>query len=220
MSEDLDDRIRLRSADRRRRRRTELRRAILEAAVGLFERRGYEDFSLRRVAEEIGYSATTIYNYFDDKDDLLLHVAMEGFERFGEELQAAYDSAIDPLDRLEAIGRAYVEFGLEHPVHYRLMFLQRGEFLAREAPEGYESVIDSFAILERVVLEGLESGRLPPGELRTYAGALWAHVHGIVALGIGVPSVGPEAARALFEFGHPRFVAGLAAAPEAPEARD
>ena len=215
MEESRDDRIRRRSADRRERRRAEVHRAILDAAVDLFEGHGYEAFSLRGVAVEIGYSATTIYHYFQDKDDLLLHVAMEGFARFGEELQAAYDGAADPLARLEAIGRAYVAFGLEHPVHYRLMFLQRGEFLSREAPADYESVIDAFAVLERVVLECLEAGRLPPGEVRAYANALWAHVHGIVALGIAVPAVGPENARGIFDFAHPRFLAGLAAGPEA-----
>lgn len=211
-----DERIRRRSAARRERRRAEVKGAILEAAVALFEEHGYDGFSLRGVAVEIGYSATTIYHYFQDKDDLLLHVALEGFEPFGERLRAAYAEAEGPLARLEAIGRAYVEFGLEHPIPYRLVFLQRGEFLSRAAPEGYGPVIDAFAVLERGVLEGLEAGVLPPGEVRAYANALWAHLHGIVALAIAVPAVGAEHARATFAFGYRRFLAGLAAGPGAP----
>ncbi|MFX5306100.1 helix-turn-helix domain-containing protein, partial [Acinetobacter baumannii] len=64
-------RIRQKSAERRERRRQETRRAILEAATRMFEREGYEGFSLRQVAEAIGYTPTTIYLYFKDKDDLL-----------------------------------------------------------------------------------------------------------------------------------------------------
>ncbi|MFH4082248.1 helix-turn-helix domain-containing protein, partial [Acinetobacter baumannii] len=67
-------RIRQNSAQRRERSRQETRQAILEAAIQMFEREGYEGFSLRQVAENIGYTPTTIYLYFKDKDDLLFAV--------------------------------------------------------------------------------------------------------------------------------------------------
>ena len=195
-------RIRAGSAQRRAARREDTRRAILAAATELFQAQGYEDFSLRQVAEAIGYSPTTIYLYFADKDDLLFHAAMEGFALFGERLQAAYESSSDPAAKLAALGRAYIAFGLEHPVNYRLMFMQRGEFLDRTPPEGCESVIDSFGLLLRAVQEGLAAGRIRPGDERAYAGMIWAGVHGIVSLAIATPYFDREAAfglQALFE---------------------
>ncbi|HEX7005014.1 MAG TPA: TetR/AcrR family transcriptional regulator [Trueperaceae bacterium] len=192
-----EERIRQRSAERRSVQRAERRRSILDAAATLFLEHGYERFSLRQVAEEIGYSPTTIYLYFSDKDDLLFHVAMDGFGRFGEELQEACDGASEPLEKLAAIGEAYVEFGLTNPVHYRLMFMQRGEFLEREPPEGYESVIDSFGILTRTVEECLEAGVIEDGDTLAYAAMIWAAVHGVVALAIATPYLEYERALAV-----------------------
>ena len=204
-----DERIRRRSAQRRSERRAELRRAILDAATELFLEQGYERFSLRQVAEAIGYSPTTIYLYFDDKDDLLFTVAMDGFKRFGEMLQEAYDAASEPLARLSAIGDAYVEFGLANPVHYRLMFMQRGEFLQREPPEGYESVIDSFAILRKTVEECLEAGVIADGDPMAYSAMIWARVHGIVALAIATPYFDAKQARAIHELAAKALIHGI-----------
>src|SRR5260370_7898358 len=65
-----------------------LRQTILTTAGELFLEQGYDHFSLRKVAERIGYSPTTIYLYFRDKDDLLFTVVDEGFTRFGNHLPA------------------------------------------------------------------------------------------------------------------------------------
>jgi AcrR family transcriptional regulator len=171
------------SAQRREREKQELRQAILEAAAKLFEEKGYEGFSLRQVAEEIGYTPTTIYLYFKDKDDLLLHVAYDGFRQFGESLETAYRSKETPLERLNAVGWAYFEFAMSHPIHYRLMFMQRGEFM-RHRLEGYESVIDSFGVLKRTIQEGMEAGEMIPGNVEAHAALIWASVHGVVSLAL------------------------------------
>ena len=203
-------RIRTNSAARREARKADTRRALLDAAASLFREQGFERFSLRQVAEATGYSATTIYLYFDDKNDLLYHVALEGFARFGEVLQAAYDEEEDPLRRLAAIGRAYVDFGLDAPVHYRLMFMQRGEFLDREPPAGHEPVIDSFAILTRTIQECLDAGRIRDGDVANYAGAIWSAVHGIVALSISTPYFDRDSARAVLKTSQRMIVEGIA----------
>ena len=197
------------SAKRREQGKAETRRAILDAAVALFQEHGFENFSLRQVAEAIGYSPTTIYLYFIDKDDLLYHTAMEGFVKFGEMLQAAYDGAETPLERFGAIGRAYVEFGLENPVNYRLMFMQRGEFLERETPPGFKSVIDSFGVLNRALQGCLDAGVIKPGNLQTYAGMAWANVHGIVALAISTPYIDEAAAYAILELYQTSITEGM-----------
>src|SRR5436853_6901682 len=117
---------RLRQAIRNRQaqEKQELRQVILTAAGTLFLEQGYERFSLRKVAELIGYSPTTIYLYFRDKDDLLFTVVDEGFKRFGQQLAAAAASTGDPWERIIALGRAYVAFGLQNHEYYQLMFMQ------------------------------------------------------------------------------------------------
>lgn len=190
MSETRAARLRDKSSARRLQQKAEVRQALLDAASELFLEGGLEGFSLRGVAERVGYSATTVYLYFENKDDLLFAVVMEGFERFGEALQGAYDSVTDAVERIEATGRAYIHFGLTHPAHYRLMFMQRGDFLFRENPKNQKPTIDSFGVLVRAVGEALAAGRLVPADPLTHAYTLWAGVHGLVALALGVPTMG------------------------------
>ncbi len=190
-------RLKQKSAERREQGKLELRQTILEAAAKLFEEKGYEGFSLRQVAEGIGYTPTTIYLYFKDKDDLLLHVAYDGFKLFGQSLEEAYQSKKQPLERLHAVGWAYFHFAMSHPIHYRLMFMQRGEFL-RQKPQGYESMIDSFGVLQRVIEESIAAKLMIPGDARTYSALIWSNVHGIVSLALTQVHFNQQEAEHLF----------------------
>jgi AcrR family transcriptional regulator len=177
---------RLRQAIRHRQdqEKQELRQAILTAAGELFLEQGYERFSLRKVAERIGYSPTTIYLYFRDKDDLLFTVVDEGFEQFGQQLAAAAASTEDPWERLIALGRAYVSFGLQNPVYYQLMFMQRTDFLTRRQAGKDQPRIASFRVLQQTVQQAIDAGVLRPGDAESYSDVLWALVHGMVSLAI------------------------------------
>ncbi|GHO77688.1 TetR family transcriptional regulator [Ktedonobacter sp. SOSP1-85] len=180
---------RIRQAMRRRQEheKQELRQAILTAAGQLFLEQGYDRFSMRKVAERIGYSPTTIYLYFRDKDDLLFTIVDEGFEQFGQQLMIAAQSTADPWERLLALGRAYVSFGIQHPMYYELMFMQRSNFLM-QAPQGESTPrIQAFNILKEGVQQALDAGRLHPGSAQAYSDLLWALMHGLVSLSISVP---------------------------------
>jgi len=200
------------SLERREKGKLELRQTILEAAVKLFEEQGgFENFSLRQVAEAVGYSPTTIYLYFRDKDELLFYVAMEGFREFSERLEAGYQSTSDPLERIRTTGRAYLSFALAFPVHYRLMFMQRGDFLERTPPEGYGVVIDGFEVLNRAVSEAMQAGAIAVGDVQAISSYLWSGVHGIASLHIATPYFSPEVARGMFEMGMSVAARGLGA---------
>ena len=180
-------RLREKSSARRQQQKAEVRQAILTAASELFLEGGLGGFSLRGVAERVGYSATTVYLYFDNKDDLLFSVSLEGFEQFGQALKTAYDTVDDPVARISAIGRAYVAFGVAHPAHYRLMFMERGEFLLRENPNDCKPTINSFDILVQAVYEAHAAGMVNTDDLTNLVYTLWAAVHGLVALTLCVP---------------------------------
>jgi AcrR family transcriptional regulator len=181
---------RLRKAVRHRqeREKQELRQAILNAAGELFLEQGYERFSLRKVAERISYSSTTIYLYFRNKDDLLFAVVDEGFVQFGQQLAAVAQSQEDPWERIIALGRAYVVFGLQNPMSYQLMFMQRADFLT-QTPEGSSQPrIASFQMLRQAVQQAIDAGILRPGDAQSYSDVLWALVHGMVSLAISMPA--------------------------------
>jgi AcrR family transcriptional regulator len=173
---------------RQERDKQELKRAILDAAGELFLEQGYEHFSLRKVSERIGYSPTTIYLYFRDKDDLLSTLVDEGFGKFAQRLEDAARGQEDPWERVIELGRAYVTFGLQNRLYYQLMFMQRMDFLV-QAPEGSDQPrIASFQILRQAVQQGIDAGVVRPGDAQEYSDVLWALVHGIVALAISMPS--------------------------------
>lgn len=181
------ERLRVASRQRRETQKQELRAAILKAAGDLFLEHGYEHFSLRQVAEQIGYSPGTIYLYFRDKDDLLQAVVGEGFERFEQALRSAASSTSDASERMHHLTEAYVGFGLANPVLYRLMFMQRPDFLVERGEGLLEPKINAFAVLEDAVQAALAEGVLPPGEVLSTADVLWSLTHGLVSLAISMP---------------------------------
>lgn len=199
------------SQQRREQQKVELRAAILRAADDEFSRHGYEDFSLRRVAERIGYSPTTIYLYFHNKDDLLLQTVKSGFAAFDAAIEKAAKQSDEPLQQLENLGRAYIDFGIDNPTLYRMMFMQPTDFhllprlLGSGTPDAEKHGDDENAhrvvaqeLLVAAVERGIAQRILHGGDAVLMADALWASVHGLVSL----------AASPLMEPDHARKIAG------------
>jgi len=117
--------------ERRARQKKFLRQEILDAASELFVKKGYENVSMRRVAEKIEYSPTTIYLYFKDKAELLEQVCEETFARLSQVLTKILEQPGDPVERLKRGLLAYIKFGLENPHFYRATFMM-------PIPEGFD----------------------------------------------------------------------------------
>ena len=204
-------RTRLASQERRAQQKVELRAAILAAAQSEFERHGYENFSLRRVAERIGYSPTTIYLHFENKDALLLETVKSGFAAFDRAIAQAAGASDAPLQQLEALGRAYIGWGIANPTLYRLMFMQPADFhlmprllgigtpaAERESANTNAHRVTAQELLLGSIERGIAQGVLRAGDATQMADALWASAHGLVSL----------AASPLMEPDHARHVAG------------
>jgi AcrR family transcriptional regulator len=156
------------------------RERLTEVAARLFAERGYEGVTLRAIASELGCSPMTPYRYFRDKREIFAAVRSAAHERFAEAQERALASSADPLQRLAALGRAYVRIALEEPRTYRLMFE-----LDQPDPDGFPALRDaearSWSPLLSVATEVIESGLLG-GDPETVAHLFWAGVHGIVSL--------------------------------------
>src|SRR5262245_23734467 len=112
-------------AERKEREKEVVRKQILEAAHHLFETQGYENVTMRAVAEAIEYSPTTIYNHFENKDALVEALCFADFEK----LSAAMGEnplPKNPVDRIRALSKGYAAFGIANPNQYRFMFMTPG----------------------------------------------------------------------------------------------
>ena len=112
--------------ERQERDREAVSRSILDAARELFVTHGYQEVSIRKIAEKIEYSPAAIYSYFPSKDDIFFALAEEGFRllfSYGASPRAA--DALDPMDAIRAMFWRYYEFSKEHREYFALMFLDR-----------------------------------------------------------------------------------------------
>jgi AcrR family transcriptional regulator len=173
--------------ERREREKQELRQRIFDAARELFAKHGYEAVTMRKIAEAIEYSPTALYLYFKDKEELLRELCAEDFHQLAHHFQAIAGIA-DPVERLRQTGLAYVEFGLTHPNHYRLMFMTpepcppSEEVLAEKGnPEK-----DAYAFVRMIVQDCIAQGRFREDLTNPDAISqiVWAGVHGLVSLHI------------------------------------
>jgi AcrR family transcriptional regulator len=169
----------------------DLRAALIAAAVRHIGARGTENLSLRALAREIGVSPTASYRHFPSRAALLAALATEGFETLAARMNAAR-SAPDPYARLLDIGVAYVECARADPVRYQLMFGAVLDDFAAFA-ELHAAADAAYAVLDRIVSEGIAAGVLAPAPVPEVCAAAWAAVHGIAGLVIDQGrNVGPN----------------------------
>lgn len=172
--------------ERRERQKESLRQEILDAARELFVKEGYENVSMRRIAEKIDYSPTTIYLYFKDKTDLLFQVCEETFSKLAAKSDEMLNDTSDSLEKLKKIGRAYVDFGLKHPNHYKVTFIIHPE---HHIGKKFEDSMGqkAFNLLRMSVDECVRDGKFRRVDVDAASQALWAGVHGITSLLITHP---------------------------------
>lgn len=192
-----NQRVRAASARRRDQHKTDTREAIFRAAADLLAEDGFAAFSLRKLAARIGYTPTTIYRHFRDKDALVLAVMLEGFALFTARLRAAVESSPDPREQLRALGEAYVRFGLEQPVFYQVMFMQHCELWLQLAPESRGEMMTSYELLVGTLTRLAASGQVRIDDVETTADVVWAQVHGIVTLALTMQELGTDHAHAM-----------------------
>lgn len=162
----------------------DVRNVLLQQAENILTDEGPAGLSLRRLARLTGVSEAAPYRHFDGKDGILAAVAIAAFERFAEQLESAADSHPNHEERIMALGAAYVQFAVENPQHFRLIF-------GRERPplDQYPALRDAadnaFDVLQRAVTSVDRKAEMTLAEAASAynrALAAWSRAHGIAML--------------------------------------
>ncbi|MEP0549002.1 MAG: TetR/AcrR family transcriptional regulator [Rhodothermales bacterium] len=161
---------------------TDLRRAILDQTRHLLVEEGYHTLSMRKIARAVGCSATSIYLHFENKDALFHGLIDEGFARLNEAFQHVADAHADAVERLETLSRRYVEFGLDNPEYYEIMFMLHPERMSRYPAEKYRRARRNLEVFTETLREGADAGQLDVEDAAVAASVLWAALHGAVGL--------------------------------------
>ena len=171
--------------ERKEKQREEIRKMILEASMQLFVKEGFENVSIRKIADLIEYSPTTLYIYFKDKNEILFHLCEMGFEQMIAS-NLALVQIESPIDRLYLLGENYINFGLENPEYYDLMFIQNAPMKTiREQNLGHWPNGDiALETLKLIIQECMDKKLIPTGDVATISMAVWAVAHGLVSLAI------------------------------------
>lgn len=174
--------------ERRAREKKELRQEILDAARDLFVREGFENVSMRKIADKIEYSPTTIYLYFKDKADLLDCICEETFARLVRKQNAIDQAGGDPIERLKKGLRAYIEFGLKYPNHYKVALMMTEEIEERmQCERSREMGKKAYVHLRNELGRLAEQDLIHVADLDAAAQVLWANIHGLTSLLISHP---------------------------------
>ena len=190
-----------------------LRQTLLEAAVALIGEVGPRAFTLREVARRAGVSHNAPYRHFASKDDLLVAVAAEGFERLAVSMREAMGPATSARERLILCGCGYVEFALRWPQHLLVMFDLPTGWRERglKSWTGPRIGEDAYRVLLDCIVAAQHAGDLAAGDPQPLAWAAWSLVHGIAKLitGANLP-LSPSAAAEFTRGAAQALIAGLA----------
>ncbi len=170
--------------ERKEREREGVKDLILSAAREIFLKEGYENTSIRKIATAIEYSPGIIYNHFKDKNELLLALHDKAFECKIEALFLSVQNMPDPLERLQATGRGYIQYGIDNPQDYELMFILSCTMEALAVKEEFwQDGAAAINMLKENIKECMEAGYfrkdINPDEISLI---LWSQVHGLVSL--------------------------------------
>ncbi|NJD56431.1 MAG: TetR/AcrR family transcriptional regulator [Nitrospirae bacterium] len=170
--------------EKRAKRKEEFRREILDSAREIFIHDGYDGFSMRKLAEKIDYSPTTIYNYFKNKDDLLFAICEEFLANFFDELNHIRSVSPDPVETLRKAFLSLIEFGLKNPNQYKVIFFTKSSVYGthEEFVQSESMARNVYFTFKEMVQACIKAGRFREMDEDVITQALAITSHGLVTL--------------------------------------
>ncbi|MDP4581762.1 MAG: TetR/AcrR family transcriptional regulator [Saprospiraceae bacterium] len=172
-------------SERRIRERLDARQSILATARELFLLKGFEATTIRNIAEKIEYSPSTIYQHFKDKNEIFYTIHSESFAELVRYLNAS-EMHKNPMDQLIALGQIYIQFALENPELYDLMFIMEApiDFLDYLEDANWTEGKMAFDYLKSVIANCIQQGLIKETDLESLSYLIWSTVHGLVTISI------------------------------------
>lgn len=172
-------------ADRKIKEKEDLKALILAGAKKLFIEKGVNQTTIRSIANEIDYSVGTVYVYFKDKNAILHALHTQGFTKLGSDFKVLYN-VVNPMERLKAMGKVYIQFAVDNPDMYDLMFSLKApmEFIDAINGQEWNEGKRTFDILRTTVKQSIEAGHFVGHEIEPLAFMIWSLVHGMCCLEI------------------------------------
>jgi len=171
--------------ERRIREKEELRQRILNAATELFSSEGFENVSIRKIADKIEYSPTTIYLHFKDKAELIGSICAQVFEGLEKALDEIAAQGLPPMEMLRRSLIRYIEFGQENPNHYIVIFclpepLEVSHAVCENPHE--KPGMACFDKLRQGVAKCMEAGQLRTADIETVSQSILMMIHGVTSM--------------------------------------
>tara|TARA_Y100000815_G_scaffold8270_1_gene7792 strand:- start:610 stop:1191 length:582 start_codon:yes stop_codon:yes gene_type:complete len=158
----------------------DLKYKILKASLDLLEEGDVSALSMREVARRAGVSHQAPYHYFADREAILAELVRDGFERLHQDETSAVDAHDDQKDKIAALGESYVQFALENPSLFRLMFRCDMVDLDKH-PDAKAAANKAFDVPIRVM--GSNSNVDEATRFATVIGC-WSMAHGLATLAL------------------------------------
>ena len=156
------------------------RNRMCDHALVSFGKHGVEGISLRGLAADLSCSRTTPYRYFKNKADILAALRQREFGRIANTLEAALAKESDTSKQLEALFRAYLQFAIQHPDSYRVMYTvaqpNSAQYIELEA-----EIFRSGEPIRQVVNASVDTGTMF-GDPVNICFVLWAGLHDLISL--------------------------------------
>ena len=172
-------------AERREKQKQDIRKMILDASMKLFVEEGFDHVTIRKIADLIEYSPTTVYLYFKDKNEIFFQLHELGFEKMLA-LNQNLIAIQNPLMRLYKMGENYIHFGTSNPEFYDIMFISRApmETLKQMGNCEWSMGTSAFGALQSLLQECMDKEYIRKAPVEVVSLSIWGMVHGLVSLAI------------------------------------
>jgi AcrR family transcriptional regulator len=168
-----------------------IKESILSQAVDIIKNEGFNRMTMRKIASKNNMSATNLYNYFSNKDEIYINILIRGFRQLYEKLKSVYDESDAPVDRGKKYIMAYLTFGIQNYNYYEIMFSPALpkyndyvgtplEKLAAIEMDYSKKIIELSVDAVGSVLKN--QNNIEPSEIERRMIEIWSMLHGMISL--------------------------------------
>lgn len=158
-----------------------LQQQILLTCREMLVEEGYKHLSMRKIARNVGVSATSIYLHFESKDHLMHTLMDQAINDLNTHLEQAIRDVTDPLTKLRRLADAYINYAIDNPQKYQIIFFVRSDKMSRYPKEKFRRARKGYEMVEQAIRESIDAGKLSDNQPRMASYVFWAQLHGVTS---------------------------------------